>query len=273
MIRRLSFAPTRALAASLAFGLALTGCTHFGTNVAGDFSCRDGKTGCQPLSEVDGAATRELLKSEAVNLGEARQRLSVASGDTARTDERTLRVVFPAHVDSAGTLHDEATAWAVVEAPRWAGELRRADNPRSGAIEAVKRALLQAAKRAAEAAKQDPDTQVNAEAKANADANAEAKRRSQTIDSAKAQQPAPITGSSPFALPSPGGEVRAGPFAPPSGAPAAEGSDMSLTPHVRTPRPLQEAQAETLDSGTGEAAKAQHQDHQVPGAAPKAEPN
>lgn len=35
-----------------------------------------------------------------------------------------LKVIFPAHVDASGTLHEEAVAWIVVEAPRWAAELR-----------------------------------------------------------------------------------------------------------------------------------------------------
>ena len=55
-------------------------------------------------------------------------RAGIASGDLARTAERTLRIVFPAHVDEVGTLHDEAVAWAVVEHPHWAGALRRKES-------------------------------------------------------------------------------------------------------------------------------------------------
>jgi conjugal transfer pilus assembly protein TraV len=46
----------------------------------------------------------------------------------ARTAERRLRVVFPAHVDESGVLHDEAVAWTVVEAPHWAAELGAQDS-------------------------------------------------------------------------------------------------------------------------------------------------
>ena len=102
--------------------LALSGCTHLGTNVSGQFSCRAPKSGCQPLSEVDSAAIRQLLKGEqgapGAALEQMRQRVTLASADTARTGERTLRIVLPAHVDAAGTLHDEAAVWTVVEAAR-----------------------------------------------------------------------------------------------------------------------------------------------------------
>ena len=97
---------TRTLPLSLLAALALSGCTHLGTNVSGQFSCRAPKAGCQPLSEVDAAAIRQLLKSEQSDTGAAleqmRQRMTLASADTARTGERTLRIVFPAHVDAAG---------------------------------------------------------------------------------------------------------------------------------------------------------------------------
>ena len=33
-------------------------------------------------------------------------------------------MIFPAHVDASGTLHEEAVAWIVVETPRWAAELQ-----------------------------------------------------------------------------------------------------------------------------------------------------
>jgi conjugal transfer pilus assembly protein TraV len=49
----------------------------------------------------------------------------VASAIWAARRSVRSAIVFPAHVDEAGTLHDEAVAWAVVENPRWAAELRR----------------------------------------------------------------------------------------------------------------------------------------------------
>ena len=235
MTRRTAVTPALALSASLALGLALTGCTHFGTNVAGDFACRDAKTGCQPLSEVDALTTRELLKAEAVNPAGPRPRIGLATGDTTRTGERTLRVIFPAHVDAAGTLHEEAAAWAVVEAPHWAGELRRAENTSKGAIEAVKQALRQAAQRAGAAQGSVADKPSVESDSDKADTSAPAL----PADTA-ATPPSFLHTASPFALPSPGGEASAGARTASADAPVAEGPDMFPTPHVRTPRPFGE---------------------------------
>jgi conjugal transfer pilus assembly protein TraV len=220
--------------ASFSLALSLAGCTHLGTNIAGDFSCRaqasrNHGAGCQPLSEVDAKAIRELIKAEGSDLAVVRQRVAVAAADTARTGERTLKVVFPAHVDASGTLHDEAAVWTVVEAARWAGELSgdKVTEPK-GTMRALRRALKDQARRAADASRKTD---------ADADANpAPLVSGSSDSDEDSAPAPAnPFIPSSPLVLPSPGGEVQAD--VPPS---AAEGSDMSPTPHVRAPRPLEE---------------------------------
>ena len=117
------FLPKR-LIVSAGLAALTSACTTFGTNVAGDFSCRAPKGDCAPAHVIDARATAELAQ-EASSPELARVRAGVAAGDTGRTAERTLKIVFPAHVDEAGTLHDEAVAWAVVENPRWAAELRR----------------------------------------------------------------------------------------------------------------------------------------------------
>jgi conjugal transfer pilus assembly protein TraV len=152
----------------------------------------------------------------------------VASGDQARTSERTLRIVFPAHVDEAGTLHDEAVAWAVVENPRWAAELRRKEG------EDTAPPLMRQLRRKLKAA------------------GADAVGRAKTM---KARPPAsPLPDSADERSRSPLGQplqpssslplcLAAGP--PLHGArggcrceaPAVEGFDMSQPPHDRTPRP------------------------------------
>ena len=242
--------------AGLGLALSLAGCTHLGTNIAGDFSCRaqasrNHGAGCQPLSEVDAKAIRELVKAEGSDLSAVRQRVTVAAAETARTGERTLKVVFPAHVDASGTLHDEAAVWTVVEAARWAGELSgdKVTEPK-GTMRALRQALKDQARRAADASR-----------KTDADADANPAPLSPE-DSAPASAN-PFIPSSPLVLPSPGGEVQAD--VPPS---AAEGSDMSLTPHVRAPRPLEE-QRVWPSAAAIEAAKALK--HAVD-AAPKKEP-
>lgn len=231
--------PLTALAA-----LALAGCTHLGTNISGQFSCRAPKAGCQPLSEVDAQAIRQLVKTDGVDLGsslaEARQRIGLASSDIARTGERTLKVVFPAHVDASGTLHEEAVAWAVVEAARWAGELRPTDAAEpKGTMRALRQALKDQARRAADASRKvDPEASLEPLS---------------PEDSAPAN---PFIPSSPSVLPSPGGEAPAD-DANPVQAPSAAGvSDMSPTPHDRAPRPLEELKRVWPSAAAIEAAKA-----------------
>ncbi|ASJ91981.1 conjugal transfer protein TraV [Porphyrobacter sp. CACIAM 03H1] len=107
-------------------GLALmaSACATFGTNVEGSFQCRAPKGNCAPSHVLDARATNDMT-TEKNPLHATRPAMAVAAGDRSRTSERTLRIVFPARVDEAGTLHDEAVAWAVIENPRWAAELRR----------------------------------------------------------------------------------------------------------------------------------------------------
>ncbi|MFA9201113.1 MAG: hypothetical protein ACEQR8_07995, partial [Cypionkella sp.] len=138
---------------------ALGGCTTFGTNVRGDFTCRAPQGDCAPSHVIDARATAELGEDAAPHQL-ARARAGVAAGDTGRTLERTLRIVFPAHVDEAGTLHDEAVAWTVVENPRWAAELRRKPGEDSAPplIRQLKRQLKDAhAAPDADAASEDQD--------------------------------------------------------------------------------------------------------------------
>ncbi|OYX41716.1 MAG: conjugal transfer protein TraV [Sphingomonadales bacterium 32-64-22] len=115
---------SRRILASACLAVLTSGCATFGTNVEGDFTCRAPKGDCAPSQVIDARATRDLSATGPVQDG-PRPPVSVASGDQGRTSERTLRIVFPAHIDETGTLHDDAVAWAVVENPRWAAELRR----------------------------------------------------------------------------------------------------------------------------------------------------
>ncbi len=106
------------------FGVLLSGCANFGTNVEGSFQCRAPEGSCAASHIIDGRAAGEIRQAETPP-NTIRTPRMVASGDQARTAERTLKIVFPARVDETGTLHDEAVAWTVVENPRWAAELRR----------------------------------------------------------------------------------------------------------------------------------------------------
>jgi conjugal transfer pilus assembly protein TraV len=143
----------------------------------------------------------------------------VDPGDQARTAERTLKIVFPARVDETGTLHDEAVAWAVVENPRWAAELRR--RPSSEAATPLMRQLRRQLKTAQEQGVST--TNPNGAPDSEGDA-------SQLVTPTPSDDLFPL--ASPLALPSTAREADAG-----ADAPAAEGFDMPVSPHDRAPRP------------------------------------
>ncbi len=117
---------TRRSRITLLLGLlaATSGCTTLGGNVSGDFACRAPSGSCAPMSAIDDRAVATLAASDDSSLSTAIEQPhligSPRSGATpARTGERTLTIIFPAYVDAAGVLHDEARAHAVVERPGW----------------------------------------------------------------------------------------------------------------------------------------------------------
>ena len=180
---------------------------------------------------TDARATAELGEDASPHQF-ARARAGVAAGDTGRTLERTLRIVFPAQVDEAGTLHDEAVAWAVVENPRWAAELRRKPGEDSAPP------LIRQLKRQLKDAHAAPD--------------ADAASEDQDLGSPFSLASPPTAESlvaSPLVLPSTAREAVAG-----AKAPAVEGFDMSPPQHDRAPRPS--ADDETLTYPAAEAIEA-----------------
>jgi conjugal transfer pilus assembly protein TraV len=206
-----------------------TGCATFGTNVEGDFSCRAPKGDCAPSHVIDGRATG-TLDTNGPAQAQPRVPVGVAAGDTTRTAERTLRIVFPAHVDASGTLHDEAVAWAVVENPRWAAELRRkaGDEPAPPLMRQLRRQLKAAQAKAGQA-----DEEVS--------------QKPDAFDPASpfslaSPPPEDVPVASPLVLPSTAREAVAG-----AKAPAVEGFDMP-PPHDRTPRPSPDTAAMTFPS-------------------------
>lgn len=209
--------------------LALAGCTHLGTHIGGHFSCRKGAADCQPVSVIDARTTRELLKTEGATAPDTTPRLAASPGDTARTGERTLRIVFPAHVDETGTLHEEAVAWAVVEAPRWAGAMRRTAEQLRDTLGSIKSALKAAEREASRPAPASPS--ISGSPRMNPGAL-------RPEDSAPSDLAFPLVVAPPSALPSPGGEATAGARVFNDARPAAEGSALPAPQQVRTPRPL-----------------------------------
>jgi conjugal transfer pilus assembly protein TraV len=189
----------------------LGGCATLGTNIDGDFACRAPQGTCAPSHVIDAEVTKEPANSPE----SAAHPISrgVTGGDTARTGERTLRIVFPAHVDEAGILHDEAVAWAVVETPRWAAEMRRKPDDAPPLMRQLRRQLKDA---------QRPK----------ADAGTEATVPDIDLPFAPAAQPLSLLPpTSPLALPSTVREVIAG-----ASTPAVEGFDIAPSLDDRTPR-------------------------------------
>lgn len=198
----------------------LSACATLGTNVAGDFSCRAPKGGCAPTGSIDAAAT-------AVSHGPASERTplparaGIAPGDVARTGERTIKIVFPAHIDSQGTLRDEAVAWAVVEQADWAAALRRSPNQPN---QSLGNHLRQGLKQKHQTAGVPQPAPLSVDEIPPATALDTAPDHSNSDDLLF-----PLV--SPLVLPSTAREAIAG-----ASAPAVEGFDMSSPLHVRTPR-------------------------------------
>lgn len=214
-------------------GLALmtSACATFGTNVEGSFQCRAPKGDCAPSHVLDARATSDMATEKNPQLV-MRPAIAVAAGDQARTSERTLRIVFPARVDEAGTLHDEAVAWAVIENPRWAAELRR--NPGEKSAPPLMRQL----KRQLKAAQSPAQTGAQADNMLAADSMDEAttaQSDQSTPDAEILTQPDnhsdlfPLV--SPPAFPSPADETATG-----ADAPVAGGLHATASPHDPAPR-------------------------------------
>ena len=106
----------------------LAGCMTLGGHVRGDFACRAPGGTCAPTSLIDGRATSDLGSPAGANptLPVRRGTVRAEPGDIARTSERKLRIVFPAHIDGSGIFHEEAVAWTIAEPADWAARARTA---------------------------------------------------------------------------------------------------------------------------------------------------
>ena len=128
-------AKARARMATVAVGgsVALAGCTTFGTNVSGDFSCRAPDGTCAPSMVIDDRALAMITGGSAyqpagpypvapVRSNSQMASLGVRQGTPApiaRTDQKVLTVIFPAHVDARGRLYEATTVRTVVDNGSW----------------------------------------------------------------------------------------------------------------------------------------------------------
>ena len=115
----------------LALSMSLTGCVT-GGNIKGDFQCSAPGGTCAPMSTIDAAAISGIgsfrsigepgIEGQTVPRGIAGPILADGTAP-ARTSDRVLRVVFPAHIDADGIYREQSAAHAVVESGAWAEAL------------------------------------------------------------------------------------------------------------------------------------------------------
>jgi conjugal transfer pilus assembly protein TraV len=117
------------LAVALASGTMMTGCTTMGGNIKGNFSCMAPDGICAPSSTIDDRALamiagedgdRMITPAGPYNAPQSAGRgFDTAAAAPARSQERVLRIVFPAQIDGAGRLHEQTAVHAVVERGEW----------------------------------------------------------------------------------------------------------------------------------------------------------
>ncbi len=109
-------------------GLSLAGCST-SRNVSGAWNCAAGKGSCAPVSAIDEAALDRLNAPAGITPAHplaapsGRQPLLApfaSDAPPARTNERVLRIVFPARIDAQGLYHEPSAVHAVVSGPSWA---------------------------------------------------------------------------------------------------------------------------------------------------------
>ena len=103
-----------------------------GGNIKGDFQCAAPGGTCAPMSTIDAAAISGIgsfgsigepgIEGQSVPRGIAGPVLADGTAP-ARTSDRVLRVVFPAHIDADGIYREQSAAHAVVENGAWAEAL------------------------------------------------------------------------------------------------------------------------------------------------------
>jgi len=117
------------LAVALASGTMMTGCTTMGGNIKGSFTCVAPDGICAPSSTIDDRALamiagedgdRMITPAGPYNAPQSTGRgFDTAAAAPARSQERVLRIVFPAQIDGAGRLHEQTAVHAVVERGEW----------------------------------------------------------------------------------------------------------------------------------------------------------
>lgn len=123
---------TATLATLLAFGL--SGCSTFGANISGDWTCKAAKSGgCRTTHEIDADVLND--EAPAISLmplpgGLPAPAPSASDGETPvlggsdelpppRSADTVARIVFLPFVDNEGVFHARAVAYAVMTHGVW----------------------------------------------------------------------------------------------------------------------------------------------------------
>lgn len=110
-------------------GTGLVSCTTMGGNIKGSFSCVAPDGICAPSSTIDDRALAMIAGEDGDRMitpagpysapQSAGRGFDTAAATPARSQERVLRIVFPAQIDGAGRLHEQTAVHAVVERGEW----------------------------------------------------------------------------------------------------------------------------------------------------------
>lgn len=110
-----------------ATAMALSSCASLSGNISGNFACRAAEGSCAPTATIDDRALALITGSDN-RIGGVRTAGRTPPGlpdpgvgvaVTARGPGRVLRIVFPAHVDDQGRIHEINAVRAAVEGEPW----------------------------------------------------------------------------------------------------------------------------------------------------------
>ncbi len=110
--------------------LPLAGCMSLSGNIKGSFSCSAPGGTCAPSSMIDDRALALISggadvvpAGPAAHTRQSGHALRVANaGPVTRTNQKILKIVFPAHVDAHGRYHETAAIRTVVDNGIWVAE-------------------------------------------------------------------------------------------------------------------------------------------------------
>ncbi|AMK20407.1 MULTISPECIES: TraV family lipoprotein [Sphingobium] len=125
----------QALASLLAIA-ALSGCVGLGGNIKGSFACQAPDGICAPSAVIDDRALalisddpsvmpapaapyRDEVKPRPPRLAAVLPVRGPINATPGRSNERVLRIVFPAYVDQHGRLHEASAVHAVISQGEW----------------------------------------------------------------------------------------------------------------------------------------------------------